>query len=164
MTKTYLAIAFLITGFLVVGGVFEKATARELRSGMDLLEICTKNLPFEEGKKIDYYSLGHCLGFIEGVSGTLSDQIDREELYQLSGTPLTPRKFCIPEDITVGRFNGTLTGWLQKNYKKNGDKALRFGASRNVARALLDLFPCKDLDKSFDTLTEPDKWGLDKYK
>ena len=146
-----LALVFLIISFLVIGGAFEKATARELRSGMDLLEICTKNLPFEEGKKIDYYSLGHCLGFIEGVSGALSDQIDREELYQLSGTPLTPRKFCIPEDITVGRFNGTLAGWLLKDYKKNGDKALRFGASRNVIRALLDLFPCKELDKSLDT-------------
>ena len=47
-----LALAFLIISFLVIGGTFEKATARELRSGMDLLEICTKNLPFEEGKKI----------------------------------------------------------------------------------------------------------------
>ena len=146
-----LALAFLIISFLVVGGAFEKATARELRTGMDLLKICTKNIPFEVGKKIDYYSLGHCLGFIEGVSGALSDQIDREELYQLSGTPLTPRKFCIPEDITVGRFNGTLAGWLLKDYKKNGDKALRFGASRNVIIALLDLFPCKELDKSLDT-------------
>ena len=159
-----LALVFLIISFLVIGGAFEKATARELRSGMDLLEICTKNLPFEEGKKIDYHSMGHCQGFVEGVSGALSNQILREELYQLSGTPLSQRKFCIPEDITVGRFNGSLAGWLLKDYKKNGDKALRFGASRNVARALLDLFPCKDLDKSFDTLTEPDKWGLDKYK
>ena len=96
------------------------------------------------------------MGFIEGVSGALSDQIDREELYQLSGTPLPPRKFCIPEDITVGRFNGTLAGWLLKDYKKNGDKTLRFGASRNIAGALLDLFPCKDLDKSLDAPIEDD--------
>ena len=151
-----LALAFLIISFLVIGGAFEKASARELRSGMDLLKICTKNLPFEVGKKIDYHSLGHCQGFVEGVSGALSNQILREELYQQSETPLPPRKFCIPEDITVGRFNGTLAGWLQKDYQKNGDKALRFGASRNVIRALLDLFPCKELDKSLDTPTEDD--------
>ena len=146
-----LTLAFLIISFLVIGGAFEKASARELRSGMDLLKTCTKNLPFEVGKKIDYHSLGHCQGFVEGVSGALSYQIIREELYQQFDAPLPPRKFCIPEDITMGRFNGTLAGWLQKDYKKNGDKALRFGASRNVIRALLDLFPCKELDESLDT-------------
>ena len=151
-----LALAFLIISFLVIGGAFEKAAARELRSGMDLLKICTKNLPFEVGKKIDYHSMGHCQGFVEGVSGALSYQILREELYQQFKAPLPPRKFCIPEDITAGRFNGTLAGCLQKDYKKNGDKALRFGASRNIIRALLDLFPCKELDKSLDTPTEDD--------
>ena len=135
----------------MIGGALEKATARELWSGMDLLKICTKNLPLEVGKKIDYHSMGRCQGFVEGVSGALSNQILREELYQQSETPLPPRKFCIPEDITVGRFNGMLVGWLQKDYQKNGDKALRFGASRNVIRALFDLFPCKELDKSLDT-------------
>ena len=151
-----LTLAFLIISFLVIGGAFEKATARELRTGMDLLKICTKNIPFEVGKKIDYHSLGQCQGFIEGVAGALSNQIFRENIYQLSGTPLPPREFCIPEDITVGRLNGTITDWSQKDYKINGNKALRFGASRNIIRALLDLFPCKELDKSLDTPTEDD--------
>ena len=69
---------------------------------------------------------------------------------------MPPREFCIPEDITVGRLNGTITDWLQKDYKINGDKALRFGASRNIIRALLDLFPCKEVDKCLDTPTEDD--------
>ena len=68
-----LALAFLIISFLVVGGAFEKATAREIRTGMDLLKICTKNIPFEVGKKIDYHSLGQCQGVIEGVAGSLSN-------------------------------------------------------------------------------------------
>ena len=142
MLKTYRIIP-LVFIFLVIGGTFEKATDRELRSGMDLLKICTKNIPFEVGKKIDYHSLGQCQGFIEDVAGALGNQIFRENIYQLSGTPLPPREFCIPEDITVGRLNGTITDWLQKDYKINGDKALRFGESRNIIRALLDLFPCK---------------------
>ena len=116
-----LALAFLIISFLVIGGAFEKAAARELRSGMDLLKICTKNLPFEVGKKIDYHSLGQCQGFIESVAGALSNQIFRENIYQLSGTPLPPREFCIPKDITVGRLNGKITDWLQKDYKINGN-------------------------------------------
>ena len=106
-----LTLAFLIISFLVIGGAFEKAATRELRSGMDLLKICTKNLPFEVGKKIDYHSMGHCQGFVEGVSGALSNQILREELYQLSGTPLSQRKFCIPEDITKGGLNGAIIDW-----------------------------------------------------
>ena len=58
----------------------------------------------------------------------------------------------------MGRLNGKITDWLQKDYKINGDKALRFGASRNIIRALLDLFSCKELDKSLDTPTEDDEY------
>ena len=47
-----LALVFLIISFLVVGGAFEKATAKEGLLGMDLLKICTKNEPFEAGKKL----------------------------------------------------------------------------------------------------------------
>ena len=69
---------------------------------------------------------------------------------------MPPRKFCIPEDITKGGLNGAIIGWLKNEFKKDGDKALRFGASRNIIRALLETSPCKELDKNLDTPIEDD--------
>ena len=133
----------------MVGGAFEKATAIEPRiswisqTGMDLLKLCREPEDYEAGGKFDVIGAFQCIGFIEGVAGTLGGQIFREELFQLGETPLPPRELCIPKDISRMELNIAIRGWLKNEFKTNGDLALRFGTSRNITRALLEVFPCK---------------------
>tara|TARA_B100000315_G_scaffold196520_1_gene187633 strand:+ start:281 stop:766 length:486 start_codon:yes stop_codon:yes gene_type:complete len=158
-----LTLTFLIISFLVVGGAFEQATAEDPRiprssqSGMEFLELCKAPEDYKApGETMEHAvsHLGQCHMFIMGVADTLGQEIFREELYRMIEQTPPPRGLCVPEGTRRVDVSIAVRAWLKNEFKKNGDLTLRFEASRSVSAALLEAFPCKELDKSLDAPTD----------
>jgi hypothetical protein len=94
-----------------------------INTGAGLLENCTVDAA-ASGKAERDYHLGLCIGFIKGVTNTLSEQ-------RLGD-------ICPPDDLTNDGLKDVVVTWLQRHPEFLGAPAV--GA---VVSATTDAFPCE---------------------
>ena len=94
-----------------------------INTGAGLLENCTVDAA-ASGKPERDYHLGLCIGFIKGVTNTLSEQRLGE--------------FCPPDDLTNEGLKDVVVAWLRMH-----PEFLAAPAVGGVVSATTEAFPCE---------------------
>lgn len=94
-----------------------------INTGAGLLENCTVDVAAVRQSDVEYH-LGLCIGFIKGVTNTLSEQ-------QLG-------EICPPEDLTNETLKDVVVAWLRKHPQFQSAPAV--GA---VVSATTEAFSCE---------------------
>lgn len=92
------------------------------QDGNSLFKSCT----VREDSPIFTAAQMHCVGYIQAISDAL-------EVTKISGHAV-----CSPDNVTAGQLKDIVTQWLQAK-----PKLRHLAASRLVAAALQDAFPCQ---------------------